>query len=193
MLDQFSEDQQALLIALPYRTGLWLSQCDSTGGGDADEAEMQALHEIVTGFAEDFLKSEFVQALMEQTVAHRNLWGTWNRDIDLVPEECRKAVQLLADHLDRKEFLSFKQNLMEIATDVALAYRENGDESLSGRVNVYTRLVSEKVRSMMTGRPPRSLDEILNISDAEQAALDRLAEALDLEGHLFKAREPNAA
>ena len=193
MFDDFSYDQKALLVALPYRTGLWLSLCDNTGGDDADEAEMQALHDIVTGFAQDFLKSEFDQALMEQTIAQKADWPEWHRDIDNLPNECRDAVGLLAERLDRKEFVAFKRNLMEIATDVALAYREHDDNSLSGRVSIYSRLVSEKVRSMMTGKPPRTLDEILNISEAEQEALDQLADALDIEGRVYTAREPSAA
>ena len=68
-LDHFSEEERQLLIKLPYRAGLWISASDTTGGDESDEAEKQALASIVRGFTEDFLKSEFVEAVMRESAA----------------------------------------------------------------------------------------------------------------------------
>lgn len=180
-LEDFTPDQRDLLEALPYRVGLWISASDNTGGGQADEAEALALEMIVTGFAEDFCKSEFVQAMMEDALSRKAEWSAWNQNITEIPGECVRAIDLLSEHLDRKEVTSFKLTLMEIATAVAMAYREFEDnDNLSSRLKVYSRILREKMRALFTGQRTRSADEFLNISEAEQKALDVLSQALDL-------------
>lgn len=186
-LDQFSEDQRKMLIALPYRVGLWVSSSDSSGGDDADEAEQIALQTIVQGFAEDFLKSEFVQRLMEQTVAHRSEWPQWGAHLDEVPAECSRAIELLLEDIDRKELTSFKLTLMEIATAVAMAYREIDTQgNLAIRMRVMAHVMKDRMQAMIGRRKAKTLDELLNISEYEQDALHRLAEALDLSADIVQ-------
>lgn len=180
-LEDFTKDQRDLLVALPYRVGCWISASDDTGGGDADEAERQALNVIVTGFAEDFCKSEFVQAMMEETIARESEWEQWTHHLEDVPAECIRATDLLLERLDRKELTSFKLTMMEIATSVAMAYREfDHSDDISHRIKVYGRVIIERLRNMVTGQRARSVDEFLNISESEQRALDTLASSLDL-------------
>jgi len=181
LLEDFTKDQRDLLVALPYRVGLWIGSSDDTGGGDADDAEAKALAVIVTGFAEDFCKSEFVQMMMEETVARRGEWPEWTHNLDDVPSECIRATDLLTERLERKEVTSFKLTLMEIATAVAMAYREfDHSQDLSFRLKVYGRVMAERLRAVFTGQRARGVDEFLNISDAEQKALDVLSQSLDL-------------
>lgn len=188
-LDRFTEDQRNLLVALPYRVGLWISSSDTSGGEEADAAELQALATIVTGFGEDFLKSEFVQRLMEETLAQQDMWPAWDHNLDEVPAECTRAVDILAEALDRKELASFKLTLMEIATAVAMAYREiedTGDIAL--RMRIFIRVLMDRIQAAMAHRPARTMDELMNISESEQSAIDRLATALDLGNKRQKAQ-----
>lgn len=181
-LENFSPDQQAMLVALPYRVGLWVSASDTSGGGDADEAEMRVLQSIVTGFAEDFLKSAFVQDLMEQTTARRAEWASWENDLDSVPTECSNAVDFLAERIDRKELTSFKLSVMEIATDVAMAYREEGADRAE-RVNTLPpalQTLISTVRDALLGPKSPQKEQMLNISKAEREALNLLSYALDI-------------
>ncbi|MGZ9097314.1 MAG: hypothetical protein ACXW30_03340 [Micavibrio sp.] len=181
LLEDFTKDQRDLLVGLPYRVGLWVSLSDSTGGGEANEAEAEALAAIVTGFSEDFCKSEFVQAMIEETVSRRSEWREWTRNLDDVPGECIRATDLLTERLERKEVTSFKLTLMEIATSVAMAYRESDhNQDFSFRLKVYGRVMVERLRAVFTGQRARGVDEFLNISDAEQKALDVLSQTLDL-------------
>ena len=60
-LERFAPKQRELIVSLPYRVGLWISESDTSGGDEADEAERNALHLMMTGYAEDFLKSEVVE------------------------------------------------------------------------------------------------------------------------------------
>ncbi|MDB5491969.1 MAG: hypothetical protein JWO78_1818 [Micavibrio sp.] len=180
-LEHYTKDQLDLLIKLPYRIGLFVSSSDDTGGDESAEAEMQALSLIVTSFAEDYLKSQFVQTMMEQTVSRRNEWESWGENIEAVPGECFKAIDLLCDYLDRKQVASFKLTMMEIATSVAMAYREFDDNSdISTRIKMYSRVLLDRLRAIMNGNKSFNADEVFNVSDAERRALDKLIESLDL-------------
>jgi hypothetical protein len=188
-LDHYTKDQRDLLVALPYRIGLFVSSSDETGGDESAEAEMLALSLIVTGFAEDYLKSQFVQTMMEETVRRKDEWESWNDRIGEVPGECVKAVDLLCDYLDRKEVASFKLTMMEIATSVAMAYREFDDSSdLSTRIKMYGRILMDRLHALISGDRAMAVDEIFNVSDSERKALDTLVEALDLESKRRQAK-----
>lgn len=181
-LDRFNEDQKELLAALPYRTGLWVSESDISGGTEASMKEREALEAIITAYAEDVCKSEFVEELMKETIAQRERWPEWRKDVEKVPSECRNIVGLLADYLDRREITFFKHNLMEIAMTVAMAYRElENAESASVRARIYGRYLCNRVASFLRRRRPPTIDELLNVSQAETLALDELMESLGLD------------
>lgn len=180
-LDDFSPEQRDLLVALPYRVGLWVAHSDMAGGDNSAEAEMRVLTQVITAFAEDFCKSEFAQALMEETVRRQSEWPEWSRNLDEVPGECRRAVDTLFEWMDHKSVLSFKMNLMEIATDVAMAYRElDENTSVFDRLSILLQAAVSRIRARLAGRRVPSMDELLNVSSAEQRALDTLVAALDL-------------
>ncbi len=185
-LESFTEEQRSLLVSLPYRAGLWVSESDEDGGDDADEAEMHALECIITGYSEDFLKSEFVEEVMLETLAHKDRWKDWSAGLDNVPEQCARAVDALNQHMESKEVLSFRQTLMDIARAVAMAYREfDEDEALPDKIKKYSRYYCGRFSAYLKKEQPPTLDEVLNISKAEQATLVALSKALqlDLEGN----------
>lgn len=180
--DKFTEDQRNLLVALPYRVGLWIGSSDITGGSDAEKAEMMALSSIVTSYAEDYLKSEFVQTLMEEMVSRSAEWPGWGRNLDEVPAECIRAVEIASERLDRKDVMSFKYNLMEIATSVAMAYRElDHNDNFLFKLKVYSRVMIDRKRASRGGRVVGTLGEMMSISPSEQVALDSLARVLGLD------------
>lgn len=180
-LDDFSPEQRDLLVALPYRVGLWVAHSDMAGGDNSAEAEMRVLTQVITAFAEDFCKSEFAQALMEETVRRQSEWSDWSQYLDEVPSECNRAISLLSERLDNKSVVSFKMNLMEIATDVAMAYRElDENAAVLDRLSILLRAAIDRIRARLSGRRVPSMDELLNISTSEQRAIDILALALDI-------------
>lgn len=188
-LEHYTKEQRDLLIALPYRIGLFVSSSDDTGGDESEEAEMLALSLIVTGFAEDYLKSQFVQTMMEETVRRKEEWESWSNRMEEVPGECVKAIDLLCDHLDRKQVASFKLTMMEIATSVAMAYREFDDSAdISTRIKMYGRIIFDRLHALISGSRAKNVDEILNVSDAERQALDALVEALDMQSKRRQAK-----
>ena len=182
LLARFSDQERELLVALPYRAGLWLSRCDDTGGTESDAAEINALRSIIISFSEDFLKSEFVEEIMKETVMRRGQWPAWEKNTDNVLAECTKAVEIVAAQLEQRDTTSFKHNLIQIAMTVALAYREF-DESLPlmEKLKIYMRYYRQRLLATIKGQQILSLDEYLNISRAEHEALARLSTALRME------------
>lgn len=182
LLDNFSKEDRDLLVALPYRAGLWVSRCDDTGGAESDEAEINALRGIIMGFAEDFLKSELVEEIMRQTVARRDDWKRWEENTETVPSECTRAVEIVAARLDERNTAFFKRNLMEIAMTVALAYREFGDDQpLLERAKMYLRYGRQRLFAALQKKQALSFSEYLNISREEHRALTQLSAALRTE------------
>lgn len=161
-----SDSDRAMMIALPYRIGLFVSHSDTTGGWEAQDREMQTLTTILRSYAEDFCKSPFAQGLLLQTLAQRNEWVRWSQGLDHVPGECVAAMYDLRGALDAKEIKSFQGQMMDIAFAVAHAFRE--EDKTSPKPTWLGRLFGQENRA-----------DHENVSAAERAALARLADALD--------------
>lgn len=175
-LEKLSADHREVLVRLPYRVGLWISQSDSKGGRDSDERERQALYNILHGFAEDMFGAEAIQYIMSETIKHKAEWINWGANIDLVPIECRDAIYLMREQADPKDAAAFKNHLMEIAEAVALAFREEGNSSVFSMFGLY---VSYVLSPKEKGRRAKSFSEYLNISPRERKALSALSQALE--------------
>ena len=173
-LDQFPEDTYRTLVALPYRVGLYISQSDKTGGKSSEAQELAALENVVTFYVEDTLKSEFAQTIMLATLQHKTYWAQWSENIDSVPEECAYIAGYLADILDDRKLAGFKNNLLEIAMAVALAYRETA--AATGFFARMKALFAPRLVKVST----EETQQHLNISEAEKIAINHLAEKLGL-------------
>lgn len=164
-----SDTDRAKMVALPYRIGLFVSHADTTGGWAAQDAEMQTLTTILRSYAEDFCKSPFVQGLLLQTLARRAEWVHWSHGLDHVPAECVAAMYDLRGALDAKEIKFFQSQMMDIAFNVAQAFRENR-QSVPPSGTWLGRLLGQENRARHE-----------NVSAAEREALAHLADALDYE------------
>ncbi len=181
-LPDLSPEIGALLIKLPYRVGLYISVSDKTGGGRSDEAELRALENVVTYYVEDFCKSEFAQAIMLETLRNKSDWGNWNGSIETVPDDCVRVFDALTDQLDMKDIVAFKNNLLEIANAVAMAYREfDATEPWIERFKVYLSILVERIKVMLKGDTGPTADQMLNISREEKAAINLLSQTLGIE------------
>ncbi len=181
--EKFSGEQRDLLVALPYRVGLWLSKCDDSGGHDATDAEVKALEIIIRSYAEDFCKSEFVEDIMRETLARKNDWERWRENTDNVPRECSQAVDMLAEKIERKHIAYFKHDLMDIANSVATAHGEfeEGAMNFSDKMWILSRYVCGRIKGAFTKQPFSGMDELLRISRKEDAALKTLTAALRID------------
>lgn len=178
LLDKFTPEQQDFLASMPYRVGLFVSQSDSSGGAESEEAEAQTLYTIVLGYAEDYCKNEFVETLMKATLARQDKWDSWGANLDAVPEQCGQAIDMVVGTLDKKMVVAFKNNLFEIGLTVAMAYRETAHGSFFSNLIDDFLLLIEQYKAYFFKRQTRHIDEILNVSKAEREALEKLKEHL---------------
>ena len=106
-------------------------------------------------------------------------WQNWHGNIARVPEECRQAVKLLAERVERKHVMSFKNNLIEIAFAVAMAFREYSDSTPAiEKFTLHLGYYWQRFNAKRQNRIPLTLAESLNISTTEQKAIKALTGAL---------------
>ena len=180
-LSDLNEDERQFVIKMPYRVGMFISLSDTKGGTQADEQEIRALEVIVTSYAQDFCKSEFVQTVMNKTVEHKEKWQDWISDIETVPQECEKLIDLLEKYLYRKELDAMKANLLEIGRSVALAYRElEEDASFLKIIQQKLNHFSHTRTARKSGQEPLRWQEYKNVSPDEHKALTTLAKSLKI-------------
>lgn len=171
-LDDIDVQDREMIISLPYRVGLAVSRSDLGGGEEAVAKEMAALEQIVQSYTQDFCKSEFVQTLMEETLRACQREHFWNDSFERVPEECRKAVDILSSCIESGDMKSFKSILMEIGLAVAMAFSERRERPAGGILVLFYGLAS-------LFRPKSRLRHE-NISRQEKRLLKKLAFSLGM-------------
>lgn len=187
VLSDFASEDQELVIRLPFRVGIWISEADQTGGDESSEQERQALNTIVASYAEDYLKSEFVQRVMELTLARKNEWNEWDKNVDAVPGECERAMQILMTRVSPRDVDALKRNLIDVGLAVAMAYREGVHEPPedAGIIANFMYDLKSFFSVLFGGLKTRTADE--NISATEQKALIKLAGIMGLKTNVIAA------
>ena len=163
-----SDDEKVALVKLPYRVGLFISESDSSGGDEADEAEKIVLHSIIQSMAEDFCKCELVQRVMQQTMKYKAHWHKWEDDLEEVPVECKTMVWLMSQHgIDADDSLSVRHTLMEIAVYVAQAFNEDDEEDEKPQ-GFFSKLLGSKKKLVIDGMENISEDETIALKVLEK-------------------------
>lgn len=181
-LDELPEHDRNLLVSLPYRVGLYVSQSDTSGGDDSDEAEMQALSNIITAYSQEVFGAETVQYIISETVKRRGDWSKWSANLDGLESECHQAIDVLSGAVDVKEVSAFKNHLIEIGESVALAFREYGESTpFLDKLRVYLLYISGKYKAAKKGDGYKDWEQFINISLDERKALRKIAGALDIQ------------
>lgn len=177
-LEEFAEDEQALLVSLPYRAGVWVSQADNEGGKRAEHAELEALKKIIHQKSSGMFESAFVHEVMVETVTREEQWKSWAEDTDNIEIDCIKAAQLLGRKMSLRDQDAYRQNVMFIATEVARAFREFGrKDPLPVVLWTLVKIQMDKLVGLFTGQRYESAD-LLNISYEEDIVLAKLSKAL---------------
>lgn len=179
-LEQFSGDEKELIISLPYRAGMWVSQADSAGDSDgADEKEAKTLEQIIQEQSKGMFNSAFVHEVMIETASRKQDWPKWQSEIDDIPALCKKAVELIENKLDENNAAAYRENVMAIAVNVAEAFREfDGDMPFFARMISQLRLLAEAIGRVFTRKKTFKTETYLNISYEEDKALSKLYSAM---------------
>lgn len=179
-LDNLVPDQRNLLVSLPYRVGLYVSESDDSGGEESDAAEKLALESIITAYSQEVFGSETVQYVISETVSRKKEWPQWSKNLENIEQDCYKAIDILAAAVDEKELTSFKRHLIEIGESVALAFREYGaDTPIMDKIKIYMFYMKSRKEAARQNIIPMEWDQFINISIDERKALRLIAAAID--------------
>ena len=123
-LEQFSDQEQNLIVSLPYRAGLWLSRSDVDGGAAADYEELHALEDIIEKKAAGATHSAFVKEVMQKAMDWQSRWKDWAQQLDTLEQDCGKVVALLSQKLSDQDIGHYRQSVLTVTREVAEAFRE---------------------------------------------------------------------
>ena len=176
-LDHISDKERNILVRLPYRVGLYVSEADSSGGDAADQQEKQTLANIINGFASDIFGAEATQHVISATVKAQISWPEWEETLEAVPSEARHAIHVMKQHVGEKEARAFGLQMYDIAEAVAMAFTE------VEYLQTYQQRLAASLRYFKAryfDGVDQSYDVFISISLREREALKALADALDV-------------
>lgn len=78
-MDDLNTAERAILVSLPYRAGLMVSQSDTSGGEESDAQELQTLSNILSAYAGEVFVSETVQHIISETIKQKDRWPNWQK------------------------------------------------------------------------------------------------------------------
>ena len=174
VLSDFTPDEQALLISLPYKAGVWISYTDDAEGEDDDAREMKALRACLRAVARLHEKDPLVGGILRGCLESEQEWARWAEDTHRLEDEARQGMAAVRARAPEKTAKSFRAALMEIATAVAQAYGEFGEFEDEGE-GFFGKIVGTFAK---LGHDDKN--HPMNVSAAEDSALAQLAEALKI-------------
>lgn len=180
-LDALSPQDREMIVSLPYRVGLSISQSDDTGGDESDAIEAQTLNNLLTGFAHDVFGAETVQYVIGETVQRKADWPKWATKLENVEQDCERTIEILLDRVDPKEVSAFRKYMVEIAESVAMAFREYSDDMpVFKKFQFFMAYQKLKTLAEKHKMPLKDYEDFLNISLKERKALTSIAKSLGI-------------
>lgn len=180
MFHGLSLEEKRLIVQLPYRVGLYVSESDAGGGEDADAQEALVLANIIRGFAEEVMGAESIQHVISTTLMLREQWPEWDQDLKDVPEECREACEIVREHVSVKDGRAYAYQMYEIAEAVALAFKEYEEGNVFRDIGQKIAYFFYKRQAKRWAFREKSYEEFISISSAERVALKNIAQGLQL-------------
>ena len=174
-LHRFLPEDQDLLVGLPYRVGMWMSGIDDTDlGTQSEEQEAAKLRSVLQSLAGS-KKSVLLADIATEALRQTSNWPRWASMTETVLEDVSSAKRVLKGQATQEEFNAFAKALMLVGTAVARAVREDNDmvEEKS-----YLGWLSDKVNDITMALTDREAHKDMNISPAEDTALNELLDTL---------------
>lgn len=169
----FLEEEVVLLVSMPYRIGLWISQVDDDEATERDdEREQRALEAALTTIAKN-KKQPFVASIVRETLTYKNMWAEWGAQPGPLLDDVRQTMRMVEERMAVDNIENFRKGMLYIARAVALAYGEFEEAATQEKPSFFGVLmtkISDRVHVLPT--------DPNNISEAEEEALKKLREAL---------------
>ena len=175
-LSDFSASEYELLVSLPYKVGVYVSHAEDEDGEGDDEKEMAALERCIQAIVRLHEDKPFTAEIVNQTLSMKTDWPRWSARSFAVPDEVSQAAALLRGKASKSERDNYCAALMEIASMVAQAFGEFGDDE-DEDAGVFGKLLG-KITDGFSSLKPGDGHNPMNISAAEDTALETLRMAL---------------
>ena len=161
-----------LLISLPYRVGIWISDADDLEKTQRDDRkEAVALDRVIKNVAG---QKSFAGAIMAEIDHNRLSWGDWKKlaNENNIIEDVVRAKKVVSQHLSKKEWTLYCKLLWHVGVVIAQAFGEDKDPDQEMHVNNFFEDVISAVFSSRLGKTPD------NVSAEEKRTLKKLRAAL---------------
>jgi len=176
-LSAFSPEEREIIISLPYRAGLHVSYADDEGGEQDDEQEMKALEACIRELAKAHEKSPLIVEISDEILNAQDKWETWTQGVFNIEPQCKQAVAILKDKVGKDERKQYKLMVMSVASAVAQAYGEFG-EDIKEPDSGFFGGVMKRIVGGMSGAPEEAANHPMNVSATEDDAIARIKAAL---------------
>ena len=174
-LNDFLDEDRALIVSMPVRVGFWISHADDAKGTQRDdEKERLALEKALKMIESKTADSRFINDVCEYALTNKAEWGGWSASSDVALADLPTALRKIEDVLTAKDLKDYKSAIYRVAGIVAQAAAEGGEDDLSREVmgsKLFSRLLDK-----LSVKTDMSVPD--NISAAEKAALQKLLACL---------------
>ena len=165
-----SAGDKLLIVSLPYRVGIWISNSDDNENTKYDDnIELKELEATLSRLSVQ-TKQKFAGNIAKQTVNAKKLWRDWygKSDEASVLEDLSNVLAGAADKISPEHLSEYKKMLWHIALSVASSFGEHIDPDHEMHMD---RLVGK----LFGGKHKKSKE---NVSDTEKVALKKLQAVL---------------
>lgn len=175
-LDDFQDNDRALIVSMPVRIGYWMSGIDDVAGTERDdEKEALALERAVKAVFQKTGDKAFSNDVAEFALSSRADWPAWKETASTVLDDLPRLLKLVRATLPADAAKGYAKSLYYIATVVAQAASEDGGEDDLSREVMGSGLLN-KILDRLSVKTDASVPE--NVSAREKAALQKLLEVL---------------
>lgn len=168
-------EDRGLLIGLLYRVGIWMSHAEDESGEGDDVRELKALEYIIRSIARAHDDSSIIDEIAQETLKRKEKWSVWTKHSFDILGDCQKAVAVLKSNAAPKDLRDYRKALVHVAEAVAAAHGEFGMDipHEESRLAAFLTKVVDRIKG------EQAEADFMNISPAEEDALERLKVALD--------------
>lgn len=175
-LDDFQDDDRAMIVSMPVRIGYWMSGIDDAPGTERDdEKEELALERAVKAVFQKTGDNAFSNDVAEFSLSSRADWPVWKKTAATVLNDLPRVLSLVRATLPADAAKGYAKALYYVAVVVAQAASEEGGEDDLTREVMGSGLLN-KIIDRLSVKTDASVPE--NVSAREKAALQKLMEVL---------------
>ncbi len=173
-LSSFTPEEADLIVSLPYRIGMNVSYSEDEGGELDDTLEMKALETKLRDMEQKADDGSLTKEIASTTLKSKDKWEAWSQGVFNIEPLCEKAVATLKTKANVDEIKGYVRMCLEIASGVAEAYGEFGDDEQEESSGIIGKIMSK----IMPGAKGQEAHHPMNVSAAEDSAIERISAAM---------------